>query len=104
VVVTPNALTETSNLLGHIGEPIRAELYKTFRDMLKGLQELYFESETATARIEFVRLGLADAVFLEAIGDDRVLLTADFDLYWAAVNDGLNAINFNHIREERGLI
>jgi len=104
IIVTPNVLTETSNLLAHIGDPIRTELFVAFAQLMKQFQERYVESARAAERSEFVRLGLTDAAMLTATERDRLLLTADLDLYLAAVEKELNVTNFHHERERRGLV
>ncbi len=99
VLTTPNALTEASNLAAHIADPARSEIRETLRSLILNLQETYVPSGIAARRVEFVRLGLADAAMLELADDQRVVLTADLDLYLAIMNEGGNAINFNHLRD-----
>ena len=101
VAVTPNTLTETSNLLGQIGDPIRTELFTGFAQVVKQFQEYYIDSRQAAEQDVFVRLGLADAAMLTANKSGLSLLTADLDLYMAAAESGQEAINFNHVREAR---
>lgn len=98
VLVTPNALTEASNLLGYVAEPVRTLVYTAFQEMVVGLEERYVQSNQATKREEFLRLGLADSAMLEAVKGGAILLTSDFDLYLAAIRNGLEAVNFNHER------
>lgn len=98
IIVTPNTLTEASNLLRQIPEPARTHIALTFRAILELTEEHYVESRQAAERKEFVRLGLTDAVLLNTTAEAHVLLTADLDLYLAAVNDGRSAVNFNHYR------
>lgn len=42
--VTPNTLTETSNLLKHIDEPARTRIFRKFVEIVKKLNETYIES------------------------------------------------------------
>lgn len=98
VIVTPNTLTETSNLLGYIAEPDRSYLYLIFRKLISLTKETYYESVKSSGRAEFPRLGLADSTILEAISDASPLLTVDLDLYLAALAAGGKAMNFNHMR------
>jgi hypothetical protein len=60
IVVTPNTLTETSNLAAHISEPARSHIYQVFKAIIAGpkVAERYVESNVAAARPEFFRLGL----------------------------------------------
>lgn len=101
IILTPNTLTETSNLIGYIVNPARAEIYTVFRALLEtpGNEERFVESKVAMTRTEFVRLGLTDAALLHMATESHTLLTADLDLYLAAVSQGLKAENFNHLRK-----
>jgi hypothetical protein len=100
VFVTPNTLTETSNLIGYIDDPARSHIYEVFRTLIEATEEHYYESSGAAARTEFIRLGLTDSVLLNAAGSSHTLLTADFDLYLAATAQGGTVVNFNHLRAE----
>lgn len=98
VIVTPNTLTETSNLLGYIAEPDRSFLYLAFRELIGLAEEKYYESDQSARRAEFPRLGLTDSAILDAVSDANPLLTVDLDLYLAALAAGGKAMNFNHMR------
>lgn len=99
IFVTPNTLTETSNLIRHIAEPARTKIIKFFRDYIPSADEHYCESRRATTREEFIRLGLTDSVILHEMADDFILLTDDLGLYLAAIDEGYSAQNFNHLRD-----
>lgn len=99
VIVTPNTLTETSNLAGQIGEPARRQIYQQLRVIFRTFEERYVESSRAAEHSEFLRLGLADAAQLDVASEAHTLLTADLDLYIAAAARGFKAVNFNHYRE-----
>ena len=97
--VTPNTLTEASNLLGQHGEPQRSRLLLKLRALIEQSPETVVASVDAARRDEFPRLGLADAALLEIVSADTPLLTVDLDLYVAALASGEEAaINFNHWR------
>jgi predicted nucleic acid-binding protein len=101
VLVTPNTLTETSNLAAYIGEPARSKVLDVLRTVSTDSQERYVPSRAAARRSEFIRLGLADAALLEATAAEKAtLLTADFNLYHAALAKGGDALNFNHLRDQ----
>jgi hypothetical protein len=102
IVVTPNTLTETSNLLGYIHEPMRSEVFAVFGTIVQYTDERYVESRAICDRREFVLLGLTDTALLDLSSGGNILLTSDFELYRVGAKDG--AINFNHIREARGLV
>ncbi len=104
VVVTPNTLTEASNLIRQIGEPDRRRLTETLANLAEHCPELYVESTLAIKQPEFERLGLTDAALLALSSAERVLLTSDADLYIAAATRGLPVENFHHVREARGTV
>ena len=100
VYVTPHALTETSNLLGHHREPERSRFFERLRVVIEESKEVVVASSTASRNTEFVRLGLADAVLLETITAKTPLITTDFDLYHAALTKGEGAaVNFTHLQQ-----
>ena len=99
VRVTPNTLTEASNLLGQHGEPQRSQLLVTLRALIEQSQEIVVASVDAVRHDVFPRLGLTDAALLEVVSADAPLLTVDLNLYVAALASGDEAaINFNHWR------
>lgn len=100
IVVTPNALSEASNLLRQINDPAKGEISLVFQKFIENTNEIYVKSADASIRSEFVSLGLADSALLEIGRNDIVVLTADLDLCVAAEISGYRAINFNHIRDD----
>jgi hypothetical protein len=104
VIVMPNKLTEASNLLGQVSEPIRTRIFETFRAFIGVSTEESLGSKAVSGHDQFVRLGLTDAALMTATREQHVLLTADFDLYWASARAEQAVINFNHYREARGLV
>ncbi|HRJ59835.1 MAG TPA: PIN domain-containing protein [Azospirillaceae bacterium] len=99
IVVTPNVLTETSNLLRQIAEPARSEITTVYANHIPTLVEQHISSREAAARPEFLWLGLSDAALLDVNKTDIIMLTADGKLWTAALTAGYQAWNFNHIRE-----
>ena len=94
--VTPNTLTEASNLLGQHGEPQRSRLLLRLGELIEGSPEIVVASAEAARNAAFPRLGLTDAALLEVVSADAPLLTVDLDLYRAALASGEEAaINFN---------
>ncbi len=99
VFVTPNTLTETSNLLGQHRDPERARFFRRLRFIIEQSEEIVVASRTAAANNSFPRLGLTDAALLESITADTPLLTVDLGLYLAALDKGPNtAVNFTHLQ------
>ena len=97
--VTPNTLTETSNLVSQHGEPERSLLMTRLQYLIHGSQEIVVTSADASSNSQFERLGLTDAALLDAVTSDTPLLTVDLDLYLAALEAGEErAVNFTHYR------
>ncbi len=97
VLVTPNTLTETSNLLAQHGEPERSRCFDVLRLLIEKQEETVVASADAARNREFRRLGLTDAVLLEAVSAETPVLTVDFDLYRAAAaKEPGAAYNFAH--------
>ena len=97
IVVTPNTLTETSNLLGDMHGRFAAEL----RSIIEQSAELSVASADAAHIPVFHRLGLTDAVLWELASAEMPLLTVDLDLFVAASSKSPNAaVNFRHLAEQ----
>ncbi len=97
--VTPNTLTETSNLLSQHGEPERSLLMRRLQFLIHESKEVVVASADASSNVKFEELGLTDAALLEVITTDIPLLTVDFSLYLAAIETGEErAINFTPYR------
>ena len=63
IMVTPNVLTETSNLLGYHDDPVRTRLFRHLREVISNSTELLVESVVASATEEFPRFGCATASY-----------------------------------------
>ena len=97
VLVTPNTLTEASNLLSSSDDP---RPMACLRALIEETEEIVVASRTATRNRMFARLGLTDAALLEAVSAETPLITVDFDLYGAALAKGEGvAVNFTHFQE-----
>lgn len=101
LVITPNIATETSNLL-RFGVHDEA-LQQALAEALAAWSEAYVPSRIAAQHRSYPRLGISDAAMLVHLSqsDDLLLLTADLDLYLAALRNGLAVENFNHTRSAR---
>ena len=96
VFVTPNTLTETSNLLK---QPRDARFRDRLRFLIEQSEEIVVASATAAHNSSFVRLGLTDAALLEVVSAERPLITVDLDLFSAAFAKGEeSAINFTRFQ------
>lgn len=99
VLVTPNVLTKTSNLLSQHGEPQRSGFFDTLRSLIEVNKEIVVTSGQASANPSLNRLGLTDAALLEVVTQETPLVTVDLDLYVAALAKAPNAaVNFTHLQ------
>ena len=97
ILVTPNTLTEASNLLAQHGEPERSRFFEVLRILIEEHEEIVITSKAASRNTEFARLGLTDAALLEAVSNSNPLITVDLALYLAATNnESESAFNFRH--------
>jgi len=104
IVTTPNILTEASNLTRQIPEPYQSQISETFAVIAGKLEERYVASRGVVGEAVFLRVGLSDATSVSVGRGSVALLTADLDLYLNAHREGVKAINFNHLRENEGLM
>lgn len=99
ILVTPNTLTETSNLIAQHREPQRSVFVEMLRWVIENSEEVVVASAVASRNRVFGRLGLTDAALLEVITAETPLLTTDLGLYLAALNKHYEcAVNFTHHR------
>ncbi len=104
LIFTPNVLTEASNLLRQTHDSLARKLSNFLAKVLAAQSvEISIASEMGFARKEYERLGLTDSVLLHLSNTNggAVVVTADLDLYLACCSDGLEVINFTHIRASR---
>jgi predicted RNA-binding Zn ribbon-like protein len=102
--VTPHVLTETSNWLGYLQDPLKRACFATLAEWVPQWHE---HQAAATALVQeevFLRLGLTASAIIQASAANVTVLTDDLDLYVAAVGAGRDSINFTHRREDRGLV
>lgn len=100
VLVTPNTLTETSNLLGQHGEPERSQFFEQLQFLIEDTEEIVIASAVASQNRSFTRLGLTDAALLQVVTEDTPIVTVDFGLYLAAATSNPDSvINFSHLRD-----
>lgn len=99
VFVTPNTLTETSNLLAQHKEPELSRFFDKLQLIIQESKEIVVASAEASRNDAFKRLGLTDAALLEVVTAETPLVTVDLDLYRAALAKGQDAaVNFTHLQ------
>lgn len=99
VLVTPQIVTEASNLISQIEGPIASRLRQTLAKTLNANNERHEDSRSLCTEPEYLRLGITDAAVLRIAKQSIPILTVDLDLYLAAARFSGLAVNFNHIRQ-----
>lgn len=99
LATTPNVLTEVSNMAAQIGGEAEEKLRLILAALLEVLDERYVPSREACKEEEFRRLGLTDASLLLLAKQEFLVLTDDRHLYTALQKNGVDAVNFNHLRD-----
>ncbi len=100
LVVTPNILTEVSNLLGQLVEPKRSRAFATLGILTTRLFEIYVCSRSLSESPNLLLFGLTDAGLIDLASENVLTLTDDFPLYGKLMASGRAAINFNHLRTQ----
>jgi rRNA-processing protein FCF1 len=98
IVTTPNILTEVSNLSNAIPETSRETYFASFASRLALLEEQHVASSTAL-QSRWAKFGLTDAVIATIAKNRYLVLTDDFRLSQSLQSDGIDTLNFNHLRE-----
>ncbi len=101
IVTTPNIVTEVSNLSGALQDRTRAAYYTSFALSLTVLDEKYVQSKEATNTPGFRALGITDSGILLIARQRLLVLTDDFTLHQYMSGNGIDALNFNHVRSWR---
>ncbi len=99
IITTPNILTEVSNLANSLSGDYKKFFGRIFSKSIESLNENYLESKLVINSKELLNFGLTDSVILKSVKGKYLLLTDDLPLYYYAIGNGVDAINFNHIRE-----
>ncbi len=98
LVTTPNILTEVSNLSNALPQSKKPEYFAWFASRLAVLQEEFVSSAAALGN-RWAKFGLTDAGIAEIARNRYLVLTDDFPLSQSLQNAGIDALNFNHLRD-----
>lgn len=98
MATTPNVLTEVSNLLGQLREPLRRRAMDVLAALTGRVEEEYTPSRRLVADPAFAALGLADISVVASADEHVTVLTADLALYLRLASAGIEVVNFNHLR------
>lgn len=99
VVLHLNIISEASNLLDHLNGKRRELCIERLALLVKGSSERYVASVLAMEQPEYMALGVADAAILCVLEGDTYLLTADRELYLAALCRNREAQYFQELRK-----
>jgi rRNA-processing protein FCF1 len=98
VVVTPNVLTEVSNLANGLHDDRLLDFFNVFKESLSILSEEFVASATAASQPGFEIYGLADMGIGLVAKSKYLVLTDDLRFADFAGRNGVDVINFNHLR------
>jgi hypothetical protein len=104
LLLLPNIVAEAANLLRQHADPEKAAIMGNFASLVAQNKERYIESMLVVRQGEYRKLGVTDTAILEACEASGGILTADAGLHDAALRRGLRSTNFNHKREEFGIL
>jgi len=98
IVTTPNVLSEVSSLSAQMGDPLKTKYFEHFAQRIAALDEHYVRSADAVTVRHFAKLGLTDSAIMDLAAGSYLVLTDDTTLYLFLENEGIDVVNFNHIR------
>jgi|SRR5580704_9753913 hypothetical protein len=98
-LTTPHVLTEASNLAKLAGSEL-AQIRQIMKEFVEITDELHETSRVVVHDHSFSRLGITDAA-ISTVCANVLVLTDDFELYDSLGRRGIDAVNFNHLREWR---
>ena len=99
---TPHVLAEVNNLADKCVPKSRVREFRlVFAEYVKQLDERWMPSADLCGTEEFRRLGLADAAIVRLADDRTRVLSMDAQLCGELWARGIDALNFNHLRDRR---
>ena len=103
VVVTPNILTEVSNLtLDYMTEGHHSKYFPHLISYINGAAEQHTKMEVLIKNGMLIKFGFTDTSILEtAQANDYLVITDDLKLYAMLQRYGVGSININHLRTSR---
>lgn len=99
IITTPHVLTETSNFLGQLYGESRHTALELVSKTIQSFKERRPEAKKLVQSEAFFRFGLTDSAILDAPPKKYLVLSIDAALVIALQKKGIDAINFNHIRQ-----
>ena len=100
IIVTPNVLTEASNLLESYNSSFPDKVFITLKTFINSFKEDYSPSIQLSSNESFFKFGLSDSSIHELSKKGVVAITVDFPLAGYLASNNCPVINFNHMRVE----
>lgn len=97
-VTTPNILTEVSNLATILTGKYQDDFRIIFSQFIIANTEEYQESKELATMPSFFKFGLTDAGIIHVVQKNFLLITDDFPLSQFLSSQGVDVVNFNHLR------
>ena len=98
LATTPAILAEVNSLSNQLPEKIKPSYYQVFALQIDSLFEIYIPSADLTTERSYAKFGLTDAGIVQAARSGFLVLTDDRPLSGLLEAEGLDVINFNHLR------
>ncbi|HZE57272.1 MAG TPA: hypothetical protein VE031_05420 [Chthoniobacterales bacterium] len=98
VVTTPHLLTEVSNLAGRLPSRLHVPSRTFFAGVIKQLLEQNASATDLSLAPNFVRFGIADTAISLVAPGKYLVLTEEVALYSLLSANGVDVMNFNHVR------
>jgi hypothetical protein len=100
VVTTPHILTETTNYLCEFRGEARQSVLQIIAKTVQSFKERRSESKKLVRTDFFLHFGLTDSAVLDLPPKKYLVLSVDAPLVIALQKRGIDAINFNHLRQQ----
>ena len=98
IIATPGILTEVNGLANQLEGRLKPAFLQLFRSQIALFDERPVTSKVASEHPCFERFGLTDAAIRILSAEQMLVLTDDFALSGYLTSEGIDCINFNHIR------
>jgi hypothetical protein len=99
IVTTPHILTETTNFVFQIDGKRRQSALQIIAKSIQSFKERRKESKKLVLHGGFYNFGLTDSAILDLPTKRYLVLSIDAALVIALQKKGVDAINFNHLRQ-----
>jgi len=99
IVTTPHILTETSNFIFQLNDEKQKLALEIVAKAIQSFKERREESKKLVLAEEFFNFGLTDTAILDLPSKRYLVLSIDAALVIALQKKGVDAINFNHLRQ-----